>query len=65
MSASTSQPGITTGELDDIAGAFIAEHGGISASKGYHGTYPAEICISPNSMVVHGVPGRTGSRTAT
>ena len=34
------RPGITTGELDDIAGAFIAEHGGVSASKGYHGTYP-------------------------
>ena len=51
------RPGITTGELDDIAGAFIAEHGGVSASKGYHGTYPAETCISPNSMVVHGIPG--------
>ena len=51
------EPGITTGELDVIAGAFIAEHGGVSASKGYHGTYPAEICISPNSMVVHGIPG--------
>jgi methionyl aminopeptidase len=50
-------PGITTGELDDIAGAFVASHGGISASKGYHGTYPAEICISPNEMVVHGIPG--------
>jgi methionyl aminopeptidase len=51
------QPGITTGELDLIAGAFIAKHGGTSASKGYHGTYPAEICISPNAMVVHGIPG--------
>lgn len=51
------RPGITTGELDDIAGAFVKEHGGVSASKGYHGTYPAEICISPNSMVVHGIPG--------
>jgi methionyl aminopeptidase len=50
-------PGITTGELDVIAGTFIAEHGGTSASKGYHGTYPAEICISPNAMVVHGIPG--------
>ena len=56
-SAGSSSPGITTGELDVIAGAFIAEHGGVSASKGYHGTYPAEICISPNSMVVHGIPG--------
>jgi len=52
------EPGVTTGELDDIAGAFIARNGGVSASKGYHGTYPAEICISPNSMVVHGIPGR-------
>jgi methionyl aminopeptidase len=51
------KPGITTGELDTIAGAFIAKHGGTSASKGYHGTYPAEICISPNAMVVHGIPG--------
>jgi methionyl aminopeptidase len=51
------QPGITTGELDDLAGSFIAAHGGRSASKGYHGTYPAEICISPNAMVVHGIPG--------
>ena len=51
------EPGITTGELDDIAGTFIAARGGTSASKGYHGTYPAEICISPNSMVVHGIPG--------
>jgi methionyl aminopeptidase len=57
------RPGITTGELDDIAGAFLAEHGGTSASKGYrgstpyHGPYPAEICISPNAMVVHGIPG--------
>jgi len=51
------RPGITTGELDDLAGEFVASHGGVSASKGYHGTYPAEICISPNSMVVHGIPG--------
>ena len=34
--------------------------GRVSASKGYKG-YPAEICISPNDMVVHGIPGRTAS----
>ena len=50
------EPGITTGELDRIAGEFIAERGGTSASKGYKG-YPAAICISPNAMVVHGIPG--------
>ena len=57
-------PGITTGELDVIAGAFIAEHGGVSASKGYHGTYPAEICISPNSWSSTGSRAATGSRKA-
>ena len=51
------EPGTTTGELDRIADAFIREHGGVSASKGYKG-YPASICISPNEMVVHGIPGR-------
>ncbi len=54
-------PGITTGELDHIADAFIAERGGVSASKGYKSSaptsYPASICISPNDMVVHGIPG--------
>lgn len=50
------EPGITTGELDRIADAFIGEHGGASASMGYKG-YPASICISPNDMVVHGIPG--------
>jgi len=50
------QPGITTGELDAIAGGFIRSHGGVSTSKGYKG-YPAEICISPNDVVVHGIPG--------
>src|SRR3954468_24368746 len=50
------QPGITTGELDQIADEFIREHGGVPTSKGYRG-YPAATCISPNTMVVHGIPG--------
>ncbi|HVU78684.1 MAG TPA: type I methionyl aminopeptidase [Gaiellaceae bacterium] len=51
------QPGITTGELDAIAEEFIRSHGGIPTFKGYRG-YPAATCMSPNSMVVHGIPGR-------
>jgi methionyl aminopeptidase len=51
------QPGITTGELDKIAEDFIREHGGVPTSKGYRG-FPAATCISPNAMVVHGIPGR-------
>jgi methionyl aminopeptidase len=50
------QPGITTAELDRIAEEFIREHGGVPTSKGYRG-FPAATCISPNSMVVHGIPG--------
>jgi methionyl aminopeptidase len=50
------QPGITTGELDRIAEDFIRDHGGVPTSKGYRG-FPAATCISPNAMVVHGIPG--------
>ena len=49
-------PGVTTDELDDAAGAFIRERGGIPTSEGYKG-YPKAICISQNEVVVHGIPG--------
>ncbi|HEY7379789.1 MAG TPA: type I methionyl aminopeptidase [Gaiella sp.] len=48
-------PGVTTDELDRIAAAFIREHGGVPTSQGYKG-YPKAICISPNDVVVHGIP---------
>ena len=51
------EAGVTTGELDRIAEAFIRGRGGIPTSMGYKG-YPAAICISPNEVVVHGIPGR-------
>jgi methionyl aminopeptidase len=49
-------PGITTGELDTRAGEFIEKEGGRAAFKGYHG-FPASICVSPNEVVIHGIPG--------
>ncbi len=49
-------PGVTTGELDDAAGAFIRGRGGIPTSEGYNG-FPRAICISANEVVVHGIPG--------
>jgi methionyl aminopeptidase len=52
------QPGLTTGELDAIAEEFIRSHGGEPTFKGYKG-YPAATCLSPNAMVVHGIPGKT------
>jgi methionyl aminopeptidase len=51
------QPGVTTGELDSIAEEFIRSRGGEPTFKGYKG-YPAATCLSPNAMVVHGIPGR-------
>jgi methionyl aminopeptidase len=49
-------PGVTTGALDVAADRFIRERGGIPTSQDYNG-YPAAICISPNDVVVHGIPG--------
>ncbi len=48
--------GITTGELDAAAEKFIRSQGAEPAFKGYRG-FPGSICASPNSMVVHGIPG--------
>jgi methionyl aminopeptidase len=50
------EPGITTEELDAVADAFVVESGGTPTSKNYKG-YPAAICISPNDVIVHGIPG--------
>ncbi len=51
------RPGVTTGELDAAAERYIRSQGGVPAFKGYRG-FPGSICASPNSMVVHGIPGR-------
>jgi methionyl aminopeptidase len=50
------RPGVTTRELDEAAEEYIRSQGGAPTFKGYHG-FPASICASPNSMVVHGIPG--------
>lgn len=46
--------GMSTREVDMLAGVLIAETGGRSAFRNYHG-YPGEICISVNDEVVHGI----------
>jgi methionyl aminopeptidase len=48
-------PGVTTRELDAIAAAVVREHGCRPSFLGYHG-FPATICASPNSAIVHGIP---------
>src|SRR5437763_13551085 len=50
------RPGITTADLDRAAEKFIRSQGCEPAFKGYRG-FPGSICTSPNSMIVHGIPG--------
>ena len=50
------RPGVTTAELDLAAEKFIRSQGAEPAFKGYRG-FPGSICASPNSMIVHGIPG--------
>lgn len=49
------QPGISTQRLDEIAEAFIRDHGATPAFKGYR-DFPASLCVSVNEEVVHGIP---------
>jgi methionyl aminopeptidase len=50
------RPGISTAELDKLAERFIRANGATPTFKGYRG-FPGSICASPNSMIVHGIPG--------
>ena len=55
------EPGISMAELDRIADDYIDSRGGVPTSKGYKG-FPAATCISPNEMIVHGIPGAYRAR---
>jgi len=50
------RPGASIAELDQAAEKFIRSQGAEPAFKGYRG-FPGSICASPNSMIVHGIPG--------
>jgi methionyl aminopeptidase len=56
MLRKSARPGVTTADLDQAAEKFILSQGATAAFKGYRG-FPGSICASPNSMVVHGIPG--------
>ena len=56
MLRAKARPGVTTLELDEVAERFIRSQGAEPAFKGYRG-FPGSICSSPNSMIVHGIPG--------
>jgi methionyl aminopeptidase len=50
------KPGATTADLDAAAREVLARRGAQSNFLGYHG-FPAVACISPNEVIVHGIPG--------
>lgn len=52
------EPGITTGELDEMAEKFIRSKGAVPNFKNYQG-YPATACISINNEVIHGIPSKS------
>jgi methionyl aminopeptidase len=50
------KPGVTTRQLDKVSREVLDQRGARSNFLNYHG-FPATVCTSPNSMIVHGIPG--------
>ncbi len=53
---SAAVPGVSLVELDRVAATIIRDRDCTPSFLGYHG-FPASICASPNSAIVHGIPG--------
>jgi methionyl aminopeptidase len=51
------RPGVSTADLDAIAQEMAERHGATPSFKGYNG-FPASLCASINSEIVHGIPSR-------
>ena len=59
------KPGVTTGHLDRLAERHIRAAGAVPSFKGYghpSNPFPASLCISIDSEVVHGIPGERSIR---
>ncbi len=50
------RPGIKTGQLDIIMAEESEKKGVIPSFKNYRG-FPANLCVSVNDEIVHGIPG--------
>ena len=50
------RPGMKTKELDIIAATELERLGAKPSFKGYRG-FPANLCVSVNDEIVHGIPG--------
>ena len=51
------KPGMKTEELDIIAEEELKRRGAKPSFKGYQG-FPANLCVSVNDEIVHGIPGK-------
>jgi len=51
------RPGMKTKELDIIAARELERLGAKPSFKGYRG-FPANLCVSVNDEIVHGIPGK-------
>jgi len=49
------RPGVTTEDIDRVARGVLERRNAKSNFLNYHG-FPAVVCTSPNSMIVHGIP---------
>ena len=49
------RPGVTTEDIDRVAWGVLERRNAKSNFLNYHG-FPAVVCTSPNSMIVHGIP---------
>lgn len=52
------RPGVTTKDIERFIEKIVITSGGALAFKGYRG-YPAGICASVNTQVIHGIPSNT------
>jgi methionyl aminopeptidase len=55
------KPGVVTDDLDKLAREFTLDHGALPACLFYRG-YSKTVCISPNHVVCHGIPGSRALR---
>lgn len=56
--ASAVRPGVSGRDLDRLFEEVLEREGASASFKGYRG-FPASICASPNSVIVHGIPDET------
>ncbi len=50
-----SKPGVRLIDLDKMAAEILRRRGATPSFLNYHG-YPAHVCLSPNQVIVHGIP---------